>query len=70
METRERLIDRLTVNPSECGELLGLSRPTVYDLLRRRDGIPSFKIGTRTLIPIDGLRVWIAQQTGGEQNEQ
>ena len=61
----ERLIDRLTVSPRECAELMGVSHQTVYDLLRRDDGIPSFKLGQRTLIPVDGLREWIAAQTGG-----
>ena len=62
---KEKLIDRLTVSPSEGAALLGISRPTFYDLLHRQDGIPSFKIGQRTLVPVDGLRSWIANQTKG-----
>lgn len=64
MET-ERLIDRLTVSPREAATLMGVSHQTVYSLLHRDNGIPSFKLGQRTLVPLDGLRAWIAAQTGG-----
>lgn len=52
----------LAVSPAECARLLGVSRPTVYTLINQ-DGFPSFKLGTRTLISVDGLRAWIAKKT-------
>lgn len=55
-------LDPLTVSPAECARLLGVSRPKVYDLINRSD-FPSFKVGSRTLISVDGLRAWIAKQT-------
>lgn len=51
----------LAVSPAECARLLGISRPKVYDLINQ-DGFPSFKLGSRTLISVDGLRTWIAKQ--------
>lgn len=55
-------LDPLAVSPAECARLLGVSRPKVYDLINRRD-FPSFKVGTRTLISVEGLRAWIAKQS-------
>ena len=56
----------MAVSPAECARLLGISRPKVYDLINQND-FPSFKLGSRTLISVDGLRNWIAKQT--EVNE-
>lgn len=54
-------LEPLTVSPAECARIMGISRPKVYDLIHQ-DGFPSFKLGSRTLISVDGLRAWIAQQ--------
>ncbi len=54
-------IEPLTISPAECAKLLGISRPKVYDLINQ-GGFPSFKLGSRTLISVDGLRQWIAKQ--------
>ena len=69
METAatERVRDRGTVerfafSPSEAAAALGLSRPTVYQLMRRAD-FPSFKVGSRTLSSAEGLREWVQRQT-------
>ncbi|OUO37876.1 hypothetical protein B5F88_12100 [Flavonifractor sp. An306] len=59
------MADKLTplaVSPAECARLLGVSRPTIYTLINQ-GGFPSFKLGTRTLIPVDGLREWISSRT-------
>lgn len=61
-KTQEKLIDRITVNAEECAILLGISKPTVYELMHR-DGFPAFKVGARTLISVDGLRRWVDRQT-------
>lgn len=60
-------LDPLTVSPAECARLLGISRPKVYDLINQ-GGFPSFKLGSRTLISVDGLREWISRQTQAEVN--
>ena len=54
-------LEPLTVSPAECARIMGISRPKVYDLINQ-GGFPSFKLGSRTLISVDGLRVWIAKQ--------
>ena len=54
--------DPLAVSPTDAAKLLGVSRPIIYRLMRE-EGLPSFKIGSRTLIPTDGLRNWIEQRT-------
>lgn len=55
-------VERMAYSPSEAARVLGVSRPTVYTLLRRQ-GFPSLKVGARTLIPADGLREWLRQQS-------
>lgn len=58
--------DKLTYSPAETAAVLGVSRPTVYTLLKRAD-FPSFKIGSRTLVPAEGLRAWVSAQTEKEE---
>ena len=59
-------LEPLAVSPAECARLLGISRPKVYTLINQ-NGFPSFKLGSRTLISVDGLRGWIAKQTEVKQ---
>jgi len=49
----------LTVN--ELQEILGLSRPEAYDLVKQ-DDFPAFRIGRKILISRSGLQHWISQQ--------
>lgn len=58
--------DKLTYSPTETAQVLGVSRPTVYALLRRTD-FPSFKVGSRTLVSAEGLRAWVEQQSRKEE---
>lgn len=60
-------MDKLTYSPSEAVEVLGVSRPTVYTLIKR-DGFPAFKVGARTLVSVDGLREWVRRQTKEGEN--
>lgn len=50
-------LEPLAVSAPEAARLLGVSKPTVYQLMNRAD-FPAFKIGTRTLISVEGLREW------------
>lgn len=61
-------MEKLAVSPAEAAQLLGVSKPTVYQLLRRADFPAAFKIGTRTLISRSALEKWVEAQaaTGGE----
>ena len=56
--------EKLTLSVTETAEALGVSRPTVYQLLHRED-FPSFKVGTRTLINRQRLQSWVDAQTEG-----
>lgn len=60
------MMDKLAYSSAEAAEVLGLSRPTIYQLMRRTD-FPSFKVGNRTLISAEGLRAWV--QTQAERGE-
>lgn len=56
--------DKLAVSVREAAVLLGLSTKTVYQLTHQ-EGFPSFKLGERTLVSVDGLREWVRQQSKG-----
>ena len=55
-------MEKLALSPTETAEALHLSRSSVYQLLKRAD-FPSFKVGNRTLIPVEPLRRWVEKQT-------
>lgn len=58
-------MDKLAYSPAETAAVLGVSRPTVYTLLKRAD-FPAFKVGARTLISAEGLRAWVQAQANKE----
>lgn len=59
--------EKLVITVSEACKILRLSKPTVYDLCRSKS-FPAIHIGRKVLIPVDGLRQWIADQsTQGER---
>lgn len=55
-------LEPLAVGSTEAARLLGISRPTLYQLLNRQD-FPSFRVGGRVLISVAGLQEWIDRQT-------
>lgn len=59
--------ERLTLSVTEAAEVLGVSRPTIYQLIHRRD-FPAFKVGARTLISRERLAAWVEAQAGGEKD--
>ena len=56
---------KLALSVTETAEILGLSRPTVYDLIQRED-FPSFRVGRRTTISRSGLERWVQEQSKTE----
>lgn len=50
--------DVLLISVVETAKVLGISRPTVYQLARRAD-FPSMKIGTKVLINRVALEQWV-----------
>lgn len=57
--------EKLALSVAEAAALLGVSRPKMYEVIRREDFTAAFKIGTRTLISRAGLEAWIEAQAGG-----
>lgn len=53
--TADSATDRIAVSPREAARLLGLSVPTLYDLLNS-GRIPSVRVGSRRLIAVEALR--------------
>lgn len=62
---KRAVTDRFTISPSEAAQVLGVSRPTVYTLIKRAD-FPAFKVGTRTLVSVEGLKRWVEAQAEGD----
>lgn len=54
---------KIALSVSEAAIFLGVSRPTMYQLTRR-EGFPTFKVGSRTLISRAGLEAWVQAQAG------
>ncbi len=52
---------KVAMSIDETAAALGVSRPTVYNLLHRQD-FPAFRVGGRTLVSVEGLREWVAAQ--------
>ena len=57
-------LEPLAVSAPEVARLLGISKPKVYELMGQ-EGFPSFKLGGRTLVSVDGLREWVRNQSKG-----
>ena len=55
-------MDKLAYSVTETAQVLGVSCPTVYALMKQ-SGFPVFQIGGRKLISVDGLRNWVRNQT-------
>ena len=53
--------ERVALSVTEAAALLGVSRPTVYQLMNRAD-FPSFRIGARRLMSRAGLERWVQKQ--------
>ena len=54
----------MTLSVNEAAELIGISRPKVYDLLR--DGtLPSIHVGKKIVIPRQAVIDWLSE---GESN--
>ena len=55
-------MDKLAYSLTETARVLGVSRPTVYALIKQ-PGFPVFQVGGRRLVSVEGLRDWIRSQT-------
>lgn len=55
-------MDKIALSVPEAAGLLGISKPSMYNLIHRAD-FPSFKVGGRTLVSRAGLEKWVEQQS-------
>ena len=55
-------MDKLAYSLTETAQVLGVSRPTVYALIKQ-PGFPVFQIGGRKLVSVEGSKNWIRDQT-------
>ncbi len=63
-QNKVRLPDKMLVRPAEAGELLSLSRTTIYELISKGE-LPVIRInGNCMRIPMIGLKDWITRQSG------
>ena len=53
--------EKLAYSLTETAAVLGVSRPTVYALIKQ-PGFPVFQIGGRKLVSVDGLREWVIKE--------
>lgn len=56
--------ERVAFSPGEIAEAMGVSRPTIYKLLKRQD-FPRLKIGRRTVIPAEAVKRWMNEHLEG-----
>ena len=61
-------MEKTTLSVQELAARLGISLPVAYDLVKRPD-FPTLRIGSRILIPVDGLQTWLNRQTNADQTE-
>lgn len=55
--------NKLAVSVAEMADLLSISKPTAYQIIRRADFTGAFKVGTKTLVSVAGIQKWIDKQT-------
>lgn len=52
--------DRVAYSVTEAAAAIGVSRPTMYNLIAT-ENFPSYKIGGKVYVDAEGLREWSAQ---------
>lgn len=50
-----------TISVKELCQLWGISKPTAYALVRK-EGFPAVHIGSKWLIPVRELEMWLAEE--------
>ena len=55
-----------TLSVTEAAQALGVSRPTLYQLINRQD-FPSFRLGGRVLISRELLAEWVKRLAEKEE---
>ena len=55
--------ERVMISSAEAAKLLGVSRPTFYELAAT-DGFPAMRVGRKYLVCLQGLRRWAEENCG------
>lgn len=61
---RTQTMNKTTLSVQELASQLGIGLSKAYALVKEPD-FPTVRIGTRILIPIDGLHEWLAREAKG-----
>lgn len=64
MESRNTTVSPMVLTVPEAAKALQVCSKTVYELAAS-EGFPALRLGKRIVIPVDGLRRWIDEQSGG-----
>jgi len=56
---------KLTLTVEEMAQQLNVSRATAYNLAKRKEFYPAFRIGERLIISTHALVRWLDEQTEG-----
>ncbi|MEA4894099.1 MAG: helix-turn-helix domain-containing protein [Oscillospiraceae bacterium] len=54
--------ERLAMSVEEMADSLGINRISAYQLTKRQDFYPAFRIGRRILINTSRLQTWMDEQ--------
>ena len=60
--------NKIALSVTEAAKQLGVSRATMYQIIRR-DDFPAARIGGRVLIPAAKLQSWLENQSEGQKHE-
>lgn len=55
-------MEKSTMSVQDLARQMGISLPKAYQLVKF-PGFPTLRIGTRILIPMDGFRTWLREQS-------
>ena len=55
--------EKIALSVTEAAEMIGVSKSTMYEIVRREDCDFAFMLGGRRLISRAKLEAWIARQT-------
>lgn len=61
---RTQTMNKTTLSVQELASQLGIGLSKAYALVKEPD-FPTIRIGTRILIPVDGLHEWLAHEAKG-----
>lgn len=63
MQTSKQNIEPIAVRASVAAQMLGVSKPKLYELAKRSDFRAGFKCGGCIMFSVEGLREWVRKQT-------